>query len=552
MKLILAQISLTTTNLKANYEKIIKTCNDYEDSNTIIVFPELSITGYPLEDLVNHQGFNIEANKFLKHLLLYSLDKQVTIVITHPYSKSNAKKIYNCLFVIEKGKILKKIYKTILPNYGVFDEKRNFSSGKNNTPFLWNGKKLGFLICEDMWGTNVAKKLKKLGAEVLISVNASPFDQDKAAKRHQIAYKIVKQNALPLFYVNHFTAHDELVFDGGSFALDSNGKYIIKPIFWQEKNFSINLQSALYKNLQPIKESNFLKNTTDCKLKHMYNALILGLRNYVLNNNFQKVIVAISGGIDSALVATLAADALGHTNVILVRLPSIYSSDHSLKDAQILANNLECSAFTLSINEIFQAIDLTLSNTLSEKQNIDITHQNIQSRIRGILMMALSNNLEAMLLSTGNKSEYACGYATLYGDMCGGFAPIKDIYKTTVYELCNFRNNTVPKLSMFPKINIIPQNSILKSPSAELKPDQFDTDTLPDYKLLDKILYQFIEENLPTTRIINLGYDQDLVKRIAKLVKIAEYKRKQSPIGTKVSVKNFSKDRRYPITNFYS
>ena len=536
MKFLLAQIHNRCGDLKNNLGKIITAWDQHDAPDTLIIFPEMALTGYPIEDLADNSQFYQACETVLERLIAHSRKKDSTIVLSHLNREGD--KLYNCLFVIERGKVLKQLNKTYLPNYGVFDEKRNFHAGNNNTIFNWHGCNVGFLICEDMWHPELATTLKDQGAEILICLNASPYDLEKASKRAALAEGIASSCQLALLYVNCYGAQDELVFDGGSFSINSQGKYLLAPQHWKKGVFEINLMQT-----SPAAPFEVHPNA------HVYNALILSLRSYLHDNNFQKALIAVSGGIDSAMVATLAADAIGAENIILVRLPSQYSSDHSLSDAEQLATNLCGDAMTIPINDAVDALTRSLAGCGSTN---NITNENLQSRARGVLMMALSNNTGAMLLSTGNKSEYACGYATIYGDMCGGFAPIKDLYKTQIYQLCNYRNAHIPSLSLHPYKNVIPQNSIDKPPSAELKPDQLDSDNLPDYGLLDQILFELIEKDSSIEALIKAGYDKKIVKRVAKLIKLSEYKRRQAPIGTKISIRNFGKDRRYPITNLYN
>ncbi len=535
MKLVMAQIGFKTGDLKGNLVRTIKVWDEYEGNTELIIFPELSLSGYPLEDLVENPGFLDHCEQTLADLLDISASRKTAIVITHPMR--DGKKVHNALMLIEAGKIVAKIYKSHLPNYGVFDEKRNFKAGRNNNIINWHGKKIGFLICEDAWGLRIPEKLVAQGAEILISINASPYDVSKAATRHNLASRIVVKNKISLVYVNLFGAQDGIVFDGGSFIMDKIGAYIVEPTHWKELSIASDLQSITYAKEFTMHED-------------IYNALIIGLRSYVVDNGFKKVLVGISGGIDSAFVATLAVDALGADNVELVKMPSKYSSKHSIEDADDLAKALEIKPIILPIQP---SMDLLLSelNPHFNSKVADVTEENLQSRIRGVILMALSNKNGALLLATGNKSEYACGYATIYGDMCGGYAPIKDIYKTQLYELCMYRNSNVPSLSLFKKLNIIPENSILKSPSAELAPNQLDTDNLPEYSILDRVLYELVERNQSASNIIAMGYDKEVVQKINKLLKNSEYKRKQAALGTKVSIRDLGKDRRYPATNKY-
>ena len=450
------------------------------------------------------------------------------------------KRIHNALFLIEKGKVIAKIYKTHLPNYSVFDEKRNFKPGRNNKVVTFRNKKIGLLICEDAWGFRLPEKLAATGAEILISVNASPFDIRKALKRDKLAARITSNASLDLVYLNMCCAQDGVVFDGGSFIMRKDGSYLLKPMFWKEEVVEVDTSSE--ENMSSAELS---------KEEQMYNALILGLREYVVNNGFEKLLIGVSGGIDSAFVTQLAVDAVGADMITGVRMPSQYSTDHSLKDAQELCDALGVKCYVLPIHNVVHAgLD-----SIKEVMNVDVTQlaeENIQARMRGTLLMGMSNQTGALLLSCGNKSEYATGYATLYGDMNGGYAPIKDVYKTQVYTLAKWRNKNIPTLALQKEVGKIPEHSIYKAPSAELAPGQKDQDTLPPYDILDQILYELIElDRDPESLEEDTRFEMKTVKAVHKMLRQNEYKRKQAAIGTKISEKDLAKDRRYPITNLF-
>ncbi len=541
MRFALAQVTAKLGAFEENLAKCLKVWSEQEGEVDLIIFSELFLTGYPLEDLVENPDFLSECDRVLAQLLEISLSKSTAIVITHPIK--DYKKIYNALLLIEKGEIVAKIYKSHLPNYSIFDEKRNFKPGRNNNIVNWRGKNIGFLICEDAWGLKIPEKLVDQGAEILISLNASPYDMNKAETRYKLVKRIVTQNKVPFIYVNSFGAQDEIVFDGGSFVLDKNGTYIVEPVFWQEQVVVTDMKPN---GMKPrITGAQFTALTGH---ESVYNALILGLRSYIHNNGFSKAIIGVSGGIDSSFVSILSADAIGADNIELVKLPSKYSSHHSVSDADELARGLEVVPISISIQATVDLLYDSLASKFSHS-DWDVTEENIQSRVRGIMLMALSNKNGGIVLSTGNKSEYACGYATIYGDMCGGFAPIKDVYKTHIYQLCEYRNNNIPSLALVKKLNLIPQNSILKPPSAELSYDQLDVDSLPPYEILDAILYEMIERNQTIASAEAMGYDGALVKKVYKMLKVSEYKRRQGALGTKISICNLSKDRRYPVTN---
>lgn len=535
-KFTLAQINPRVGDLEYNSHRIIQVLKEHGNSSDIVIFPELCLVGYPAQDLQLNDGFLKVVKKEIKKLQKFSLEYTAAFVIGAPVKSGS--KIYNCALFIHKGKILKTIRKIALPNYGVFDEKRIFANATKPVIFEFQQKRICVLICEDMWEAPVIKKVQNLKPDVVIAINASPFDIQKYRTRLEAAKKV----GVPVIYVNQVGGQDDLVFDGGSFAMNGIGEIVSQPMFWQEHISIISYQELEAKAKHSI--------TTPSDLEQIYNALVLGLKEYVHKSGFSKVLLGISGGIDSALVAAIACDALGSQNVRGIRLPSQYSSQHSLDDALELAQNLRCEIETIAINDLFDKYKEALSDSFKSTK-ADITEENLQARIRGTILMAISNKKGALLLATGNKSEYACGYATLYGDMCGAFAPLKDVYKTMVYQLANWRNSNIPKISLLKIKEIIPINSIVKAPSAELRPNQTDQDSLPAYDVLDSILYMIIEENLPIKEILKRTSDKKLVRKIYKMLTIAEYKRNQAPLGTKISIRDLSKDRRYPIVNGY-
>lgn len=522
MKLAIAQINTKIGDFEYNIQKASDYIKQAKSKHIdIIVFPELTTTGYPPRDLLLAESFIKQSIRAVKLLAKECIG--ITAIIGTPIK--SGKKLFNGAAVIENGKVIAKVKKKHLPNYKVFDEKRYFHSNKTANPVTINGKKIGVLICEDLWFHDVAGKLKAKGAELLISLNSSPFDLTKQARREKACMARIDEFGLPVIFANQIGAQDEMVYDGGSFAIDKNKQYIVPPKYWDEELIIV----------EPQKSKSFSEQ------EHVYQALMLGLKDYVTKSGFSKVLLGISGGVDSAFVATLAVDTLGAKNVLGVRLPSKFSSKHSLNDAEELAENLGISIVTHSIEQAHQLLQSTLLTDA-------LADENLQARLRGIYLMALSNQSGAMLLGTGNKSEYATGYSTLYGDMCGGFAPIKDIYKTQVYELSNWRNHNIPYHSQLQKNNVIPKNSILKAPSAELKENQTDQDSLPDYDLLDKILFQLIEEQKSPKEILKLGFKRATVNKVAKLLKNTEYKRYQAAIGSKISTNSFDRERRFPIT----
>lgn len=536
MKIALCQINLRVGALSYNLEKI-KDFWQQSSKADIAVFPELSITGYPPEDLIENKWFLSECEAVLSDLLEFSKKTDTAAIIGLPKAVDN--KIYNAAVLIHKGAILNTVYKTMLPNYGVFDEKRNFSWADNNNVVTFKGKKIGILICEDAWSLDIAKKLVSRGSEILISINASPFNADKHSARYAVSHNITSSFEVPYIYVNSIGAQDELVFDGGSFALDAKSEYMLSPNFWEESLYMVDIDSSssVHYEEEELEAS-------------IYNAIVIGIRDYILKNGFSKCIIGLSGGIDSALVAAIAVDALGSANVKGYMLPSRFTSDHSTSDAVDLAARLGIEIQDLSIEHVLQSSEKTLEPLFKGLES-DITEENLQSRIRGLLLMALSNKFGSLLLSTGNKSEYAVGYATIYGDMCGAYAPIKDVYKTDVYKLATWRNKNIPKNSMHKTLEVIPHNSIKKEPSAELRDGQKDQDTLPDYDILDRILYGLIELDKMPQELAQDGFDFDLSSKVYNMLIRSEYKRNQSATGPKVSRRSLGKDRRYPITNCY-
>lgn len=507
----LVQANFIVGDIDGNIAKIIdlynQACRNLQVD--LVVFSENAVTGYPAEDLLLNRHFQEYAKLALKKLIAATINKQAALIVGSIDGNKNI------AYVIENGAIIHTSIKKKLPNYDVFDEQRYFEPGSDPLVFQFKNKKIALLICEDMWFTENLEP-----TEIVIVINASPFHMEKDMLRKIIAKSICITHNAALFYVNQVGGQDELVFDGGSFALNNRGKSIAQLAYFKEDSQLVELaQSSIIVETLP-------------NLELIYQALVLGLKDYVHKNGFSKVLLGISGGIDSALVAAIAVDALGKDNVMGVMLPSKYTSKASLTDADILAKQLSIELINLPIEGIadktrevlFKQIDLVPAS---------LADQNIQARTRGLVLMALSNQLEVLLLSTGNKSENAVGYATLYGDMCGGYNPLKDVYKTQVFELAKYR--------------LLPESIINKAPSAELHFNQTDQDNLPDYLTLDKILYQIIEMD---QRIIE-GFDQKLVEHIYNLVKKSEYKRQQSCLGPIVSIRSLSKGRRYPVVNLY-
>jgi len=536
LKIATAQANFSVGDLQGNFEKISKLQKDASSKNAdLLILSEMAITGYPPEDLVLRPDFQDKAIKIV-HDLAALTKKDTAILVGGLWREGD--KIYNAAFLLDNGKIEHVICKHDLPNYGVFDEKRVFATPPIPSPVEFRGVKLGIMICEDMWNLKTAPRLSKEGAEILISLNASPLETNKQNRRVQTATITVKDSKIPLIYVNQINGQDDLVFDGGSFIMEANTDIAFQQPFWRE-----DIAFTNWKKKDDIWtcESKQKSELPD-KMTNIYEALRLGLRDYVNKNGFPGVVIGMSGGIDSALTAAIATEALGKDKVRLVMLPSKYTSKESLDDAKECADLLGIKIESIPISESVTTLEQTLADTFSGKDP-DLTEENMQSRIRGLILMAISNKFGHMVLTTGNKSEMAVGYATLYGDMCGGYNILKDIYKTEVFELAKWINK---------RKKAIPDNIISKPPSAELRPDQKDEDSLPPYDVLDDILIRLIEKRHSSKQIAEHGYPIELVEKVANLVRFSEYKRRQSPPGVKLTDLAFGRDRRYPITSSYA
>ena len=508
----------------------------------IIVSPEMFLSGYPCDDLVLRDDFMISVERAIDDLISLSADGGPAMIIGAPYREAG--KIYNSAFVIDKGALLARRDKVALPNYGVFDDKRHFTPGDLKGPVNIRDMKVGLAICEDIWWPEVCETQAESGAEIIVSLNASPFDEAKQDSRMSHVIARITETNLPFIYVNMVGGQDELVFDGGSFAVNVKGALAAQLPLMNEAVSLVHCQSTLDHQIHLTGQIS----PPETGLSLIYRALMLGIRDYVTKNGFPGVALGLSGGIDSALVAILAVDALGADAVRCLMLPSGYTADISKADADEMAARLGIRIDTIPIGEGMSAVDQMMA-PLFEGTTADITEENIQSRLRGLLLMALSNKFGNMILTTGNKSEYAAGYATLYGDMCGGFAPLKDVWKTVVFELSKWRNGHVPRGALGPDGEVIPTRIITRPPSAELRPDQEDTDSLPPYDVLDAILKAITEEMASPEEIVARGYDQDDVERVSRLLFRAEYKRFQSAPGPKITKIAFGRDRRLPLTS---
>lgn len=544
IKISLCQVNFHVGNIEYNYESIVKYRKESIKKNVdLCIFSELCITGYPPEDLVLRPSL-IEASSFyVKKLIKLSNDGGPAIIVGYPRYNDNL--LVNSAALIDNGKI-NIVNKYHLPNYGVFDEVRVFNNQRVSGPLVFRDIRIGLMICEDMWHKDVTETLHESGAQVLVVINGSPYDQNKEDERLSVAVSRVNESKLPLIYVNQVGGQDELVFDGGSFVLDGQSNLCVQTSNWNEEIGIVELK--LDNNEVKVVNNNIKPQSTGDQSKYI--AMVLGLRDYVRKNNFNGVILGLSGGIDSALAASLAVDALGNNMVKGIRMPSKYSSKGSLEDAQESSKLLNIKMDTINIDELNNTYLETLT-PFFKGLKMDTTEENIQSRIRGVLLMALSNKFGYMVLSTGNKSEISVGYTTIYGDMNGGFTVLKDAYKTDVYNLSKWRNLNYSDIFLGPKGIVIPTNSINKEPSAELNLNQKDQDSLPPYEILDDVLKRIIEKEEPLTNIINSGYDEFMVLRIYKLLLMSEYKRRQSAPGVKLTARSFGKERRYPITNAF-
>lgn len=539
MRIGLAQLNTHVGAIDANTRKVLTAAMRARDELRcdLIVFPELTLSGYPPEDLLLHRGMRLRVDAALEQVRTGI--NGIGVYVGVP--EYDGDRIYNTGVLLRDGVELARHRKQVLPNYAVFDEKRYFESGTQPTVADYDGVRLGLMICEDSWESEPCAAARAAGADVILVSNGSPYHVNSQSRREAVLGERVRENGIPLIYVNMVGGQDELVFDGGSVALDAAGGVVFRAPAFEEDIYvvellstddGVELEGGEIAPVLPVAAS-------------VYKALVLGTWDYVDKNGFDSVVLGLSGGIDSALTMCVAVDALGADRVHAVRMPSRYTSAMSLEDAAEQADTLGVSYETLSIEPIFDAT-LTVSAGLFEGLDTDATEENIQARCRGILLMAISNKLGRMLLTTGNKSEMAVGYATLYGDMAGGFAPLKDCTKTLVYELARYRNGLDEAHEI-----AIPERVITREPTAELRPDQKDSDSLPPYEVLDAILEALIEKDYSVEQITALGFDQEVVGQVLELVRRNEYKRRQAPPGVRVSGRAFGRDWRYPITSGY-
>ena len=535
VKVALAQIDLIVGDVAGNTAKIIEHAQRARDADgaDIVVFPELSVCGYPPEDLLFHAGLRHDVEAAVAKVR----EEVSGIAILLGFPEYDDGQIYNACAVLLDGKVVARYRKQLLPNYAVFDEERYFTAGRGPAVFRLNGIRIGLNICEDVWKPGPMGASRTAGAECVFVINGSPFEVRSQEKRESVVRARVAEVGIPVVYVNHVGGQDELVFDGGSFIMNADGEVVYRARAFEESMHTLVLQgdaAGVVSEPGQIAEP-------DGKIATIYNALVKGTRDYVMNHGFPGVIIGLSGGIDSALVCAIACDAIGAERVRAVQMPFRYTSTMSQEDSKKQAEAFGIRYDVIPIEPMYEATIAQLRPVLGETEP-DATEENIQARCRGLLLMAISNKTGRMLLTTGNKSEMAVGYATLYGDMAGGFAPIKDCSKSLVFELARYRNSLG---------KAIPERVITRPPSAELRADQKDTDSLPDYDVLDPILEAFIEKDLSVAEITALGFDRAVVIRVLEMVKRNEYKRRQAPPGVRISSRAFGRDWRYPITSGY-
>ncbi len=529
LRVSLAQLNLLVGDVAGNTERVIEAARIARDEQQAhaVLFPELTLTGYPPEDLLLRPEFIRRVEQSLQHLC--ASVSGVDVVVGYP--RCDEGRLFNAVGVIRDGEIIAEYYKALLPNYSVFDEKRYFEPGGDPCVVEIAGIPVGLTICEDIWFREPAARAAESGARVLFNLNASPFHSGKAPEREELLRKRAEENGLAILYVNLVGGQDELVFDGGSFAVNSGGELVHRAPFFAESQTLVELRDGepLADEVTPYPQEE----------EGIYNALVLGVRDYVLKNGFQGAVLGLSGGIDSALTLALAVDALGADQVEAVLMPSRYTADISNEDAIKEAETLGVEYHIIPIEPAFHTFLEMLKDEFAGTER-DVTEENIQARCRGIILMAISNKKGKILLTTGNKSEMSVGYATLYGDMAGGFAPIRDVPKLMVYRLSEYRNR---------ELEVIPRRVIERPPSAELAPDQKDSDSLPPYEILDEILARYVEQDKSVAEIVAEGFDEATVRRVARMVDRNEYKRRQAPPGIKITRRAFGRDRRYPLTS---
>lgn len=531
ISLAIAQINCTVGDIAGNCTKIIQQAQEaHAQGASLMLTPELALTGYPPEDLLLREDFNQACQQALK-VLAESIPSELTLIVGYPHKYHG--KCFNAASVLQSGKVAHTYHKHALPNHTVFDEVRYFASGHEPLVFEHQGVRCGVLICADVWEKGPAQIAKKAGAELLLVLNASPYHTEKQASRHEVARNRVEETGVALVYANMVGGQDELVFDGASFVLDKSGALVQQLPEFEEVLSIVHIDTQ---DAEPVAAEIIPTMPLE---PSVYRALCLGLQDYVTKNGFPSVVLGLSGGIDSALTLAIAVDALGADKVRVVMMPSEFTANMSVNDAQEMAKRVGVRYSELPIKSLFEGFREALTEEFAGLP-FDTTEENLQARIRGMLLMALSNKFGSIVLTTGNKSEMAVGYSTLYGDMAGGFSLLKDVPKTLVYKLSAYRNSLSP---------VIPERIILRPPSAELRPGQIDQDSLPPYEVLDAIMEAYVEHDCSRAEIVTLGYRQQDVSRVTDLIDRNEYKRRQAPIGVRITQRGFGKDRRYPITS---
>ncbi len=544
LKIVLAQLNPIVGDVAGNAKKIREAHRRAGEMGAdLVVFSELFLVGYPPEDLVLKPALQLAAEQTIHDLAPITEAGAPGILVGTPWRTDG--KLYNAVAYLDEGEVKAVRRKCDLPNYGVFDEKRVFAIGEMPGPISVRGVRIGVPICEDVWSPDVVECLQESGAEIMLVINGSPFEANKFDERLSHIVARINECHLPFAYVNQVGGQDELVFDGGSFVLNSDHQLAVQmPMF--EETLLMTIWQRDDNDNWHCEDGG--KASLEDGLSAVYRTMVLGLRDYVNKNRFPGVVLGLSGGIDSALSAAVAVDALGKDRVWCVKLPSQYTSDDSNVDANECAEMLGIRLENVAIHPAVEAFEGMLAG-MFEGREADTTEENIQSRARGLTLMAISNKFGHMVLTTGNKSEMSVGYATIYGDMCGGYSVLKDVYKSMVFDLCHWRNQHFPADVLGPEGRVIPENTIIKPPTAELRPDQKDEDSLPPYDQLDDILESLVEHELTVAQVVERGHTPELVKRIQHLLYVAEYKRRQAPPGVKITRRNYGRDRRYPITN---
>jgi NAD+ synthase len=543
LKVALAQLNPKVGDVAGNLAKVRAARAEAKKQGAdLVITSELVIAGYFPEDLVLKPAFQRQCREAVAALQADTRDGGPALFVTTPWREDD--KLYNAIVALDKGEIIGKRFKVDLPNYGVFDDKRVFERGPMPGPLVFNGVRIGVPICEDVWTPDVVECISETGGEILLVPNGSPYEIGKTDVRVQHGVQRVVESGLPLAYVNQVGGQDEVVYDGGSFVIGADRRLKAKLVSFREEVATVEFRrgqkgwECLPGRIAPELS----------QIESVYQAMMLGLRDYVNKTGFPSVLIGLSGGVDSALTAAVAADALGPGRVATIMMPSPYTSAQSLEDAKACAGAIGVKYDVVSIEPAMEAFAGMLQPLFGNAPQ-DVTEENIQSRARGMTLMAVSNKLGSMVVTTGNKSEMAVGYATLYGDMCGGYNVLKDVYKTTVFQLCKWRNDHLPEGSLGRGGRVIPERIITRPPSAELRPDQKDEDSLPPYPLLDAILKGLIERDLSAEELAREGYDMATVSRVWRLLEAAEYKRRQAPPGVKITSRLISRERRYPIVN---